>query len=96
MTKKINSKLTKLINYYSLINYNLIFKNQTINRYRNNNHIGQGNKESNLKKLQTTIKNIKNSTYSRNTLFIFMVFPILTLLDPIGPHCKQLVVTRFG
>lgn len=66
MTKKINSKLTKLIKYYSLINYNLIFKNQTINRYRNNIHIGQGNKESDLKKLQTSIRNIKNCELKKN------------------------------
>ena len=33
---KINTKLTKLIKYYSLINHNLIFNNIAINRYQKN------------------------------------------------------------
>ena len=37
MNKKINTKLAKLIKYYSLINHNLIYKNQSINRYKINN-----------------------------------------------------------
>ena len=36
MTKKINTKLTKLLKYYNLINYNLIYDNQSINRYKKN------------------------------------------------------------
>ena len=36
MTKKINNKLNKLIKYYSLINYNLIYDNQSINRLKKN------------------------------------------------------------
>ena len=32
MSKNINTKLTKLIKYYNLINYNLIFNNKAINR----------------------------------------------------------------
>ena len=36
MSKNINTKLTKLIKYYSLINHNLIFNNKSINRYNKN------------------------------------------------------------
>ena len=39
MDKKINIKLTKLIKYYSLINYNLVYESQSINRYKNKNLI---------------------------------------------------------
>ena len=35
MTKKINTKFAKIIKYYNLINYNLIYENQSINRYKN-------------------------------------------------------------
>ena len=33
MSKKINTKLIKLVKYYSLINHNLILGNKSINRY---------------------------------------------------------------
>ena len=66
MTKKINNKLTKLVKYYSLINYNLIYDNLAINRYKNNSFYKQGNKEEELKKLQTLIKNIKNCELKKN------------------------------
>ena len=36
MSKNMNTKLTKLIKYYSLINHNLIFCNKSINRYKAN------------------------------------------------------------
>ena len=60
MTKKINTKLNKLIKYYSLINYNLIYDNQSINRYKKNKSNISGNKEELLKKLEASIRNIKN------------------------------------
>ncbi len=66
MTKKINNKLTKLVKYYSLINYNLIYDNLAINRYKNNSFYKQDNKEEELKKLQTLIKNIKNCELKKN------------------------------
>ena len=34
MTKYNNTKLVKLIKYYSLINHNLIYDNKSINRYK--------------------------------------------------------------
>ena len=66
MTKKINYKLTKLIKYYSLINYNLVYDNLAINRYKNSTFYKQGSKEEELKKLKNLIKNIKNCDLKKN------------------------------
>lgn len=60
MVKKINNKTIKLIKYYNLINYNLIYNNQAINRYKNNTFKISGNKAKNLEKLKNLITNIKN------------------------------------
>ena len=60
MSKNINTKLTKLIKYYSLINHNLIFRNKAINRYNKNQPNIQKDKAQSLKKLREDIKNIKN------------------------------------
>ncbi len=60
MTKKINSKFLKLIKYYSLINYNLVYDNQSINRYKNNILNSKGNKAELLKNLSDSINKIKN------------------------------------
>ena len=60
MTKKINNKLTKLVKYYSLINYDLVYDNRSINRYKKNRSNISGNKAELLKKLEISIKNIKN------------------------------------
>ena len=37
MSKKVNTKLTKLVKYYTLINHNLILSNKSINRYLEKN-----------------------------------------------------------
>tara|TARA_B110001452_G_scaffold241981_1_gene224490 strand:+ start:27 stop:740 length:714 start_codon:yes stop_codon:yes gene_type:complete len=66
MTKKINTKLLKLIKYYNLINYNLIYDNQSINRYKKNKKNISGNKEELLKKLENSIENIKNCELKKN------------------------------
>jgi uracil-DNA glycosylase len=66
MTKKINHKLIKLIKYYNLINYNLIYDNQSINRYKKNISNISGNKAELLKILKTSIKNIKNCNLKKN------------------------------
>tara|TARA_B110001450_G_C17604414_1_gene474418 strand:- start:595 stop:1305 length:711 start_codon:yes stop_codon:yes gene_type:complete len=63
---KINTKLTKLIKYYSLINYNLIYENNAINRYKNNRSNISGNKANLLKKLEKSIKNVKNCDLKKN------------------------------
>jgi len=66
MVKKINTKFEKLIKYYSLINYNLVYGNQAINRYKNKDLILEGNKEEKLKKLKDSLKNIKNCHLKKN------------------------------
>ena len=66
MTKKINAKLTKLIKYYSLINYNLIYENNSINRYKKNNFNDAGEKSLKLKKLSSSINEIKNCELKKN------------------------------
>jgi len=66
MTKKINNKLNKLLKYYSLINYNLIYDNQSINRYKKNKKNISGNKEELLKKLENSIENIKDCELKKN------------------------------
>ena len=50
MTKKVNTKFTKLLKYYSLINYNLIYDNQSINRYKSKDLMAKGSKKEKLKK----------------------------------------------
>ena len=60
MVKKINNNTIKLIKYYNLINYNLIYNNQAINRYKNNTFEIPENKAKNLGKLKNSITNIKN------------------------------------
>lgn len=66
MTKKINTKLNKLIKYYSLINHNLIFSNKSINRYHQNQPNIQRNKAQNLQKLREEINQIKNCKLKEN------------------------------
>ena len=68
MVKKINTKLVKLIKYYSLINHNLIYENEAINRYKINNNLaikGPAGKE--LQELKHTITNIKNCELKKNS-----------------------------
>ena len=66
MTKKINNKLSKLVKYYSLINYNLIYDNKSINRYKKNKLGINSNKVALLKKLEKSINNIKNCDLKKN------------------------------
>ncbi len=67
MTKKINTKFTKLLKYYNLINYNLIYDNQAINRYKKNKSNISGNKEILLEKLENSIENIQNCELKKNS-----------------------------
>jgi len=61
MIKKINTKLVKLIKYYSLINHNLIYGNEAINRYKiNSNLSNKGLKGAKLQELKESIRKIKN------------------------------------
>ena len=66
MTKKINTKFTKLIKYYSLINYNLVYDNNSINRYKSKVSLVMGSKKERLKNLKNSINYIKNCKLKKN------------------------------
>ena len=66
MTKKFYPNLTKLIKYYSLINYNLIYDNKSINRYKKNRSNISGKKEEELRILKDSIEKIKNCDLKKN------------------------------
>ena len=68
MIKKINTKLTKLIKYYSLINHNLIYENEPINRYKINNNLAiKGHKGKKLQELKDSISKIKNCELKKSS-----------------------------
>ena len=73
MVKKINTKLIKLIKYYSLINHNLIYENEAINRYKNQSNLAiktpKGKKLQSLKDLIGKIKNCELKNSSTNIVF---------------------------
>ena len=58
MLKKNNS--IKLIKYYNFINYNLIYNNKAINRYKKENFEISEDKAKKLEKLKKSIINLKN------------------------------------
>ncbi len=60
MIKKINAKTIKLIKFYKFINYNLIYNNKAINRYKDSLFGVPNNKSENLDELKKSIINIKN------------------------------------
>ena len=60
MIKKINAKTIKLIKFYNFINYNLIYNNKAINRYKKDAFEISGDKAEKLEKLKKSISNIKN------------------------------------
>ena len=64
MLKKNNS--IKLIKYYNYINYNLIYNNKAINRYKKENYEISEDKTKSLESLKKTILNIKNCELKRN------------------------------
>ena len=66
MSKNINSKLTKLVKYYSLINHNLIFNNKSINRYNQNQADINKSKKQYLQKLRDEINEITNCKLKDN------------------------------
>ncbi len=68
MTKKINSKLTKLIRYYNLINHNLIYDKKSINRFKfADNYLIKKGKNKELQNLKNKISKIKNCDLRRNS-----------------------------
>ena len=60
MIKKINTKTIKLIKFYNFINYNLIYNNKAINRYKKDAFEISDDKAEKLEKLKKSISNIKN------------------------------------
>ena len=60
MIKKINTKAIKLIKFYNFINYNLIYNNKAINRYKKDAFEISDDKAKKLEKLKKSISNIKN------------------------------------
>ena len=66
MIKKNNPNPVKLIKYYQFINYNLIYNNKAINRYKKDNFEISVDKASNLEKLKKSISNIKNCSLKNN------------------------------
>ena len=60
MIKRINTKTIKLIKFYNFINYNLIYNNKAINRYKKDTFELSKDKAENLIKLKSSIFNIKN------------------------------------
>ena len=66
MTKKVNFKTIKLVKFYNLINYNLIYNNQAINRYKKDFLEISGKKSESLQKLKRSITNIKNCDLKKN------------------------------
>ena len=63
---KINTKLTKLIKYYNLINYKLILSQKTIKRYKEINPHVQKQKKIELEKLRKKLNEIKNCDLKNN------------------------------
>ena len=60
MIKKINTKTIKLIKFYNFINYNLIYNNKAINRYKKDAFEISDDKAKKLEKLKKSISNIKS------------------------------------
>ena len=72
MAKKTFLNSVKLIQYYNLINHNLIYNNKAINRYKRDNFEISDDKADNLERLKKSIRNIKNcSLKSSATNMVF-------------------------
>ena len=72
MIKKNNYKPIKLIQYYKLINHNLIYNNKAINRYKKDKFEISADKLENLARLKKSINSIKNCSLrdnARNMVF---------------------------
>ena len=66
MSKKINTKLSKLIKYYNLINYNLIFNNKEIIRYKKKELASESTIEKSLNNLSQEISEIRGCKLKDN------------------------------
>ncbi len=66
MIKKKAPNPIKLIQYYNLINHNLIYNNKAINRYKKDSFEISLDKAENLERLRKSIHNIKNCSLKDN------------------------------
>ena len=66
MVKKNSINPIKLLQYYKLINHNLIYNNKAINRYKNVSFEISADKISNLERLKKAIHSIKNCSLKEN------------------------------
>ena len=66
MIKKNTPNPVKLIQYYKLINHNLIYNNKAINRYKKDSFEISADKADNLERLKKSIQNIKNCSLRSN------------------------------
>ena len=66
MLKKNKINSLKLIQYYKLINYNLIYNNKAINRYNKDNYEISEDKSKKLELLKKSITNLKNCNLKKN------------------------------
>ena len=66
MIKKNNFSPIKLIKFYKLINYNLIYNSKAINRYKKDKFEISADKADSLDRLKKSINNIKNCSLKSN------------------------------
>ena len=66
MLKKNIYSPVKLLKYYKLINYNLIYNNKAINRYKKDNFEISEDKAKNLNLLKKSIANLTNCDLKKN------------------------------
>ena len=66
MIKKNSRHSIKLIKYYKFINFNLIYNNKAINRYKKDNFELSTDKSDNLQRLKKSILNIKNCSLKKS------------------------------
>ena len=66
MFKKNMSKSVKRLKYYEFLNYNLIYNNKAINRYKKNNFEISEDKAKNLSLLKKSIISLKNCDLKKN------------------------------
>ena len=66
MIKKNTLDPVKLIKYFNLINYNLVYNNKAINRYKKDSFEISSDKANNLERLKKSISQVKNCTLKKN------------------------------
>ena len=66
MIKKNNTDPIKLLQYFKLINHNLIYNNKAINRYKNVSFEISADKITSLERLKKSIHGIKNCSLKEN------------------------------